>query len=331
MKILFIYQALSTFVEKDKHILEGVHEVRPVHFRGLSDIPILWHGTLWCDITFSWFGKLHGFFAVLFSKILGKKSVVIAGGDDATKYVVGGKKYGLFAHPIKKWFAYFVFKYADLVIPVSKFILNELFLYAESYPEKTKLIYHGFDPNLFKKSPNINRNNVVVTIGDVCWENFYRKGHRLIIETATFLSHLQFAIIGPWLDNSISELKKIAPQNVTFTEGLYDKSLIEYLSQASVYIQASEWESFGCALAEAMLCECVPVVAKRTALPEVVGDCGFYVDKLEPKELVEKIQLALQNPQIGKIARERIIKYFPLESRREELLKAISSLLGDQR
>lgn len=328
VKILFVYQALSTFVKKDLNTLRSAHTVRECHFRGINDIPKLWSGVKWCDVTFSWFGKLHAFFTVLFSKILGKKSAVIAGGDDATKYVVGGKRYGLFAHPIKRWFVYFVFRYADLVLPVSKFILNELFLYSKVDSEKTKLIYHGFDSDLYKRSPCINRNNMVVTIGDVCWENFYRKGHRLIIETATFLPHLQFAIIGPWLDDSISELKRIAPQNVTFTEGLYDKPLIEYLSQASVYIQVSEWESFGCALAEAMLCECTPVVTTTTAIPEVVGNCGFYIDKLEPKELAEKIQLALQNPQIGKMARERIIKMFPLERRREELLKAIS-LLGD--
>src|SRR4030042_3060669 len=304
MKVLIVYQALSTFVEKDKHILEGAHQVKSVHFRGFGDILRLWQGTLWCDITFSWFGKLHAFFAVLFSKIWGKESVIIAGGDDVTNYVVGGKKYGLFAHPIKKWFAYFIFKYAALVLPVSKFTLNELFLYAKSDPKKTKLIYHGFDSDLFKRSPKINRNNVVVTIGDVCWENFYRKGHRLIIETATFLPYLQFAIIGPWLDDSVSELKKISPQNVVFTEGLYDKLLIEYLSQASVYIQASEWESFGCALAEAMLCECVPVVSRLGAIPEVVGDCGIYLDELTTSELARKIEEALNRPALGTLAGE---------------------------
>lgn len=331
MKILFVYQCLIPFVKKDLDILRSAHVVREVHFHGIKDIFRLLKEVSWCDVSFFWFGKLHAFFGVLFSNILKKKSVIIAGGDDATKYVVGSKPYGLFAHPIKKWFAYFIFKYADLVLPVSKFTLNELFLYAKVDPKKIKLVYHGFDPDLFKRLPNINKNNLAVTIGDICWENFYRKGHRLIVETATLLPDLQFAIIGPKLDNSILELERIASQNVVFTGGLYDKTLTEFLSHASIYIQVSEWESFGCALAEAMLCECIPVVAKRTALPEVVGDCGLYVDKLEPKELAEKIQLALQNPQIGKMARERIIKNFPLERRREELLKAISRLDKESR
>ena len=256
--------------------------------------------------------------------------MVIAGGDDATKYIVAGKPYGLFAHPIKKLFAYFIYKYADLVLPVSKFILNELFLYAKVDPKKTKLVYHGFNPDLFKRLPDINKNNLVVTIGDVCWENFYRKGHRLIVQTAALLPHLQFAIIGPWLDDSISELKKIAPKNVVFTNGLYDKALIESLSRSSVYIQASEWESFGCALAEAMLCECVPVVLRNTALPEVMGECGYYLDSQNHVEVAKKIRLAMRDSQTGKRARERIIKMFPLERRREELLREVS-LLGEQR
>lgn len=326
MKILFVYQELCTFVEKDLEILKTVHNVNEVGFRGLNDIPNLWRGIKWCDVSFSWFGKLHAFFAVLFSKFMGKKSVVIAGGDDATKYIVAGKPYGLFSHPFKKWFAFFIFKHADLILPVSKFTLAELTIHAKADLKKTKLLYHGFDNDFYRKLPDVNKNNLIVTVGDVSWENFYRKGHRLIVEAAALVPDINFAIIGPKLDDSILELERITSKNVVFMGGLYDKALIEFLSQSSVYIQVSEWESFGCALAEAMLCECIPVVAKTTAIPEVVGNCGFYIDKFEPEELAGKIQLALQNPQLGKMARERIMKLFPLQKRSQELLRAIEEV-----
>jgi hypothetical protein len=76
MKILFGHQEMSSFVEKDLRILEQAHEVREYRFRGVRDLPGLVQNVMWCDITFSWFGKLHAFYAVLFSKLLRKVSHV---------------------------------------------------------------------------------------------------------------------------------------------------------------------------------------------------------------------------------------------------------------
>ena len=103
MKILFVYQALSTFVKKDLDILRSANAVREVHFQGINDISKLWSGVKWCDVSFSWFGKLHAFFTVLFSKMLGKKSVVISGGDDVANAIVEGKPYGLCSQLHKRW------------------------------------------------------------------------------------------------------------------------------------------------------------------------------------------------------------------------------------
>ena len=81
MRVLFVHQGLQSFVQKDLDILRSAHQVRELHFAGLKDVPAVWQGAAWADVTFSWFGKLHTFFAVLFSKLLGKKAVVVAGGD----------------------------------------------------------------------------------------------------------------------------------------------------------------------------------------------------------------------------------------------------------
>ncbi|MCJ7507212.1 MAG: glycosyltransferase [candidate division Zixibacteria bacterium] len=337
MKILFVHQGLQSFVQKDLDILRSAHDVRPLQFTGRRGLPRnllpdLWQlcqGVLWCDLTFSWFGKLHAFFAVLFSKILGKKSVVVAGGDDVANCIIAGRPYGLCADPVGKWFAYFIFRQADLVVAISEYNWHETITNTSADPGKVVLVPHGFDGDVFHRLSGIHRENAVVTIGTVDQESYDRKGLRLFVEAARLLPDSSFLLIGPHIDGAVRKLRSLAPGNVTLTGGLYGDSLLKLLSRCSVYVKASEWESFGCSLAEAMLCECVPVVSRRTALPEVVGDCGFYVDKLEPKELAEKIKLGLQNPQVGKMARERIIKNFPLGRRKEELLKAVS-LLGDQ-
>ncbi|GJQ48163.1 MAG: hypothetical protein HKUEN01_05490 [Candidatus Kuenenia stuttgartiensis] len=330
MKILFVHQKLISFVEKDLEILQSAHQVRELHFKGMRDIPSLLRGTIWADITFSWFGKLHAFFAVLFSKILGKKAIVVAGGDDvACEPNIG---YGMFAFWWKKWCPLFVFRYADLILPVSEFNKDETIKNAKADPEKTRMIYHGFPEIKFKRLENIEINNVerkavAITVGGIDWERLERKGYERFVKSAAYLPEVQFVVIGQWFDDAIDYLRKIAADNVIFTGRVNDDVLMQWFSKAKIYVQISLHEGFGCSIAEAMLCDCIPVVSNRAAIPEVVGDSGFYVDELSPERIAKKIREALDAPDdLGQKARERIKTLFPIEKRKRELLNAIASV-----
>ena len=338
-----MHQKLETYVAKDLRILQEKHDVRECEFIGvkntrpsrlLRDVFVLIQGVWWSDLTVSWFGKLHGFFTVFFSKMLGKKSIVVSGGDDVANYPTTNGSYGLCADPVKKWFAYLTFKFCDAIICISKFNLEETIRNAKANPRKIKLIYHGFDGGAFCRLPSIEKEAMVITIGNVDRENYYRKGLKLFTETARLLPDLPLFLIGPKFgpegDDTFDLLRKIASPNITLTEGLYGDDLVKLLSKASVYVQASEWESFGCSVAEAMLCECVPVVSRNTALPEVVGDAGFYLDELSPQELAIKIREALRHPEFGKLARKRILDNFPLAKRKDDLLQVVESVAMDK-
>lgn len=327
MKIFFVHQRLTSFIKKDLDILQTAHQVRSLRFRGLQDVPALVSGTLWADLIFSWFGKLHAFFAVLFSNLLGKKAVVVAGGDDVA--YEPEINYGMFVHWWKKWCPLLVFRYADLILSVSNFTHRETIENAKADPAKVRRIYHGFDLQKWHTMDNVAKENLVCTVGKVTNETLRKKGLELFVQSAAYMPDVPFAVIGPWYDNAIDRLQAISPPNVSFTGGLYGDSLLQIYNQAKVYVQASIHESFGCSLAEAMLCECVPVVSRRAALPEVIGDCGFYIDELIPEFVAVKIKQAL-NVNFGKKARERIANLFPLEKRRDQLLKEIFTLFGDE-
>lgn len=327
MRIAFVHQHMATFVEKDFQILKEKHSVRDVHFRGLRDLPRLLNELRRCDIVFCWFGKLHAFFAVLFSKALGRKTVVVSGGDEVAKDIIGGQRYGLCAHPMKRWFVHFIFAVADLGLAVSKSNLGETLQNAKAKPEKTKLIYHGFDASKFRCLEGVAKEDLVFTVVTRITEEIVRlKSLKLFLDCARLLPETAFAIVGPVGDGSAATLRQASPSNVVFTGGLYGEELIAMMNRASVYVQASEWESFGCALAEAMLCECVPVVSRRTSLPEVVGGCGYYIDRLDPRELARAVRQALRDGEMGGKARERIASLFPLEERRKALLEAVESV-----
>lgn len=325
MKILFIYQSLISFVEKDRDILKEENEIREICFNSIVDIYTLIKNIIWCDITFSWFGKLHAFFAVLFSKLLLKKAIVVAGGDDVANET--DINYGMFAYWWKKWCPLFVFKQADLVLAVSQYNLRETIENARAKQRKVKLLYHGFDEIKFGLMPGIEKKQVVITVGGVDWERLVRKGYERFVRCAAYLPAVKFVLIGQWHDYSIDHLRKLAPDNVIFTGRVSDMELLKWFSQAKVYVQVSMHEAFGCSLAEAMLCECVPVVSRNAALPEVVGNCGFYVDELTPEVEAVQIEKALASD-LGESARERIVRKFPLEKRRKSLLYAINNTIS---
>ncbi len=325
MNILFVHQGLMSFVQRDLEILQSAHEVRDLRFRGLEDLPALMSGARWADLTFSWFGKLHAFFAVLFSRILNKKAVVVAGGDDVAYEPEIG--YGMFSYWWKRWCPLFVFRCADLILSVSEFNRCETLVNARADPGKVRLLYHGFDVQNWSWADGRPKESMALTVGRVTVETFLVKGLDLFVQSAAHLSELPFLLVGPWQDEAVDRLRAIAPPNVTFTGGLYGADLVRAYRQARVYVQVSRHESFGCSVAEAMLCECVPVVSRRAALPEVVGDCGFYVDELTPEAVAARIEEALRSD-LGPRARERIVHEFPLEKRRRGLLAAVDEVMS---
>ena len=259
---------------------------------------------------------------------MGKKSIIIVGGEEAANMTIDGKPYGLYSHPLKKWFVKFMLYFADEIVAVSEYNKKEIIENTGTGPKKIKLIYHGFDSNYYRKLPDVEKKNIVVTVGNINRENYLRKGLKIFVESAAFLPKVQFFLVGAPQeeDNTCEELKLHATSNVIFTGYLSFEGLTKLLSEASVYVQLSKHEAFGCSVAEAMLHECVPVVSRNTALPEVVGDCGFFVNDFISKDLADKIKEALVCQDLGKKARKRIKEHFSLEKRKDGILKLLETM-----
>jgi glycosyltransferase involved in cell wall biosynthesis len=139
---------------------------------------------------------------------------------------------------------------------------------------------------------------------------------------------VRFTLAGKWLDGSVDELRERAGDNVAFTGWLSDEDLHATYRRAAVYVQASRHEGFGLAVAEAMLAGCVPVVMNVTAMPEVVGEAGVLIDSQQPKDVAEGVRGALDlGPDAARRARERILTAFPMERRRDGILRVVEDAL----
>lgn len=329
-KILAIPQD-SIFLRRDVALLEKHFNVRTApHFnrkKPITTLPSVFKilkGTLSADLTFSWFASMDAFWAVLFSNILKKKSVVVACGDEVS--TMPEIRFAAMGATVSRWTATrlvkFILKHATKLLAISEFNTKELLRYVES--EKVRLVYLSVDSDEFKAAGKKQR-NLVITTSEVAKSHVMRKGIETFTRSARFLPEVDFVLIGRHEDDSVSYLKAIATSNVKFTGYVSLDKLIDYYRRANVYVQVSAHEAFGVALAEAMLCECVPVVTNRGAIPEVVGDTGFYVPYGDPEATAEAVKKALNAD--GKMARERIVERFPLEKREADLVRIINELI----
>lgn len=323
VRILFVCYQLSSFVRCDLEILKRhfeVKELRVPTFRNpLNILKMLWEIAR-VDLVYTWFAGTNAFLSTFLSKLLRKKSLVIIGGYGVACVPEIG--YGSLLRPLERVKVKFVLRCASMVLPVSESTFREMLRVAR--PKRFKIIYNGVDVEKFK--PLGDKEDLVITVANIITEStIKKKGLDVFVKTAAYLPEVPFILIGKF-DGSIKHLKEIAGSNVVFAGYLLGEVLLDYYRRAKVYCQLSAHEGFGVALAEAMACCCIPVVTRRYALPEVVGDAGFYVPYNDPKATAEAIKKALKSNKRIK-ARERIKNYFPLKAREEKLIKEISNLI----
>jgi glycosyltransferase involved in cell wall biosynthesis len=327
-KICYVANLSSTFIKRDYQILKKHFEVDVIQppkkkSRWLKYAFILTKKVKKSELTFCWFAGWHSAFAVLFSKVFRKKSIVIVGGYDAAYVPEIG--YGSFTNLKNRLPAKFVFKNADFTISISQ--SNQRELLDKVKPKRNILIYNG---SPLEKYPmgDYDKEEMAITVGTIKWPNLKRKAIEIFVKTAQFLPDVPFVVIGKFVNESIGYLKSIASPNVKFLGSVSDEELLQWCQQAKVYMQASAHEGFGIALAESMSCGCIPVVTERFALPEVVGNIGFYVPYGDEKATADAIKKALNSPpKFGEKARERIKKKFPLEKREKKWRESLERFL----
>ncbi len=291
------------------------------------------------DVVYVWFGGYHGFFPVLFSKLLGKKSIVIVGGYDAS--YVPSLRYGVFyTKGLLLWVIKSIYRWATYICPVDESLVKSTNYYADptgvGYPtgilnhmfldeKKIKVLPTGYDPNKFFKKL-IPKKFDVISVGFAFDDfNFRLKGFDLVLEVAKLLPDLQFAIVG--LSSEFLEGLNFRPlKNVILIERVDQESLIDFFSSSRIVLQLSLTEGLPNALCEAMLCECIPIGSNVNGIPKAIGGTGYLLDEKNKNVLRNYIIEALiKQENAGFKARQRICELFPLEKRIHSLKSMIEN------
>ena len=249
-------------------------------------------------------------------KLLRRKFIIVTGGFDAA-YVpdINWGALGTWRH--RRFFS-IVMRLSDSVLPFSNSSRDELLRHGK--PKRIRTAYMAIDAETFKPGTQPKAPRAVTVCYSISQVKLLQKGIRPFVQAAALVPDIEFIVVGQFKGDTFDYLKKMATPNVHFTRRYLDQSeYIEMLQSAAVYVQASAHEGFGVALAEGMACGCVPVVADRYSLPEVVGNTGYVVPFNDPAAIAQAVREAIAHPEKGEAARRRVVENFT-ETQRQKLL-----------
>jgi len=160
--------------------------------------------------------------------------------------------------------------------------------------DKVTVIPNGIDVNKFTPQ---EKTKTIFSSGRL----LPRKGFQYLIQAVSDEDlgwEVHIAGDGPMM----SELKALAEKSKTkvVLHGWLDNNGKEYkdlLEQASIFVLASEAESFGMVIAEAMSAGCAIISSNITGCAEIVVDNGLLVNIKDSADLNLKIEILIDNPE----------------------------------
>jgi glycosyltransferase involved in cell wall biosynthesis len=326
-RVLLVRLNLASFVAKDLAILQSQYDVAEADCRGLIGVCRSVGAALRSDCVYCWFGSLRFLPAILAARLAGCPVVVVTGGYDVARVPEIG--YGNMVPFASRWLGRLLFRLASLVLPFSESGAADSRDHARVSPARIRVVPLGYDgsdaPPLVPSRP---KQPIVLTVGHADESTIVRKGMLSFVRVAGRIPEASFILAGSGTSAAMDLLRGEAAPNVRFAGFVEPSELRRLFAEAAVYLQTSLHEGFGSAVAEAMLYDCIPVVAPRFALLEVVGPCGLYV---EPGDL-GAIETAVRAALAGEVSlpespRRRILREFSLVSRKQAILDAVSPLV----
>jgi glycosyltransferase involved in cell wall biosynthesis len=319
-----------TFIDHDLRLLAESFDIRKTPCGRLGDILRCCRIAAISDITFCWFGSSRFLLPVITAKLFRRPVVIVAGGYDVAN--VPDIPYGNMAKWHSRWLGRAIFKLADVVLAVSQSTQTQAIKEAGVDAGRVRVVYNGVDQATFVRNPSRkNRNNTVLVVANIHGDAYERKNIDYILEVARHLPEMRFAFVGNFDARGARRFLDNAPPNATALGPMAQVKVAELYYSSLIYFQPSLHESFGCAVAEAMLSGCIPIVSNCYALPEVVGNAGILVDPRNVDSAVAAIQ---QVAECGFVptedGRERVKRMFSLEAR-VKILKSTLSTLATRR
>jgi len=232
---------------------------------------------------------------------------------------------------------WFMDRWTDKTIAVSKAVYD--FLASSNFnKEKIVVISNGIRPQFLDLKPIKKPKEAPMVIGSIGSLNQVKNYRNMILAIAKVKEsvpeinfHYQIIGEGPLRKNleNLVKVKKI--EDIVHFLGRVE-STEERLVHFTAFLGASNSESFGLAIAEAMGVG-LPVIASNIdSLKELVGDCGLLVNPRRIDEIAKAILKLLKDEQLreklGKCAKQRIRQNYTEEKMIEKTIGVYKNLLN---
>jgi len=328
LRILFIYDNYSAFIDRDAKIFERHFQVTKVkwawsnNIRGILFLCWMLREIYKSELIIVWFTLLDSVFVTLFAKLFGRKTLYFIGGHEVEEIKEYG--YGSMLRHMYRHLLPISFRYADRIIVPSKCTLKHLLRY--THGDNAIVLAHGFDPDEIKIG---TKKKQAVTVAPVVMARLFLKGIIPFVKVANLLPQYRFLIIGEIEEGAKRVVEKeCLSGNVILTGRIPFGKVKEILAESKIYCQFSYHESFCCALAEAMLAGCIPIATNRGAMPDVVGNVGFLVAFDDAVNSSRIIAAQMENQEANPaVFREHVIRNFHIARREKALLEAVNAIM----
>jgi len=240
------------------------------------------------------------------------------------------------------WLTDYAIKNSDKIIAVSNSTKKDILkFYPKIKEEKIKVIYHGFDKELYLKKHSQEKIDNFLKFYQLKDKKYIlyigaiqpRKNLEVLIKAfekikRSGFSDLKLVLAGEsaWMAEETQNLASQSPftNDILMPGRLKFEDLSLLLAGADAFIMPSLYEGFGIPVLEALASRTPTICAKNSSLPEVGGEAVLYFEN--QKELEENIKKILTNKDLSQdlISKgNKQIKKFSWEKCAQETLKFI--------
>jgi len=192
----------------------------------------------------------------------------------------------------------------------------------------------GVDTDLYRPGER-GAEQFVFTVSHLTADNVQRKRILDVVRAIALVPALRGVIAGRRGDGAATvdaEIERLGVgDRVELLGPIPVQRKIELMQSAVVYLQPTDYEAFGMAIAEAMACG-TPVVSNAVGnVPALVGDAGILLPAAaSPQAMADVLASAVEHDRdsLGLRGRARIVEHFSIARRRELVKSALAHVLA---
>jgi len=335
--ILYIFSKNNAYIANDINMLEPLHTVKVLPFTDeaiklpfyfiLQFFQLLFYAPktshYFCNL-----GGYHSLLPVLFGRIFHKKVYVQCGGADAVN--MPELHYGYFRKRFLRESTIYSFINCDRILAVSPSMIKEEYKYSNTVPQlqglrnlipyletPIQIIPKGYNNEQWRDLGSHRPTQSFMTIVTGIYNKHQATIHGidLLLQLAEETPSATYTIIGD------SRFKSTLP-NVKIIGNLPAEKLLKEFNKHRFYLQLSMADGFPDALAEAMLCGCIPIGTAVGAIPEIIGDTGYILERKDTGLLLKLVTTAMDSnlEALRILAPFRIRTHFNNDDRKKALI-----------